>query len=318
MKTPLDLPESKIIQTVNSAFRIAIGYIDFIPAGEASWLYKAKTNLGEELAIKIQKSVEAAPSEVIAQLTEHHYEWIPESFLTPDSLLWASAHGYYFSVQRFVASEVNYEADSLPDKTYLEQIGAALAALHTQTLDPAKLPNVQYEPFTLDGVATAKKLLANILENDSDNKDIQRAQQVLATHQSSIEQFFTTMTNHSDALRTSNRALTVVHGDMHFGNILMPKNDHIYLIDWDNTKFSLPEKDIMFYSDDQIRSVSRGYGRNLLEDRVAVQYFRNYLVVRALIFFLQRLTADDKVDSFAADKIVEIFDMGPFMQRALQ
>lgn len=318
MKTPLALPDAYIINAVNDAFELTVSHIAFIPAGEASWLYKAATATNEKYVIKIQKEVEAAPSEVIAQLTEHHYEWIPESFLTTDSLLWATAHGYYFSVQRFVASEVHFEADSEPGEVYLEQIGTALAALHAQQLDRTKLPHVSTEPFTLDGVATAKQLLADILASTSDNEHMKRSQEVLARHQTSIEQFFTTMTAHSDTLRSSARELVVVHGDMHFGNILAPKDDHIYLIDWDNTKFSLPEKDIMFYSDEQIKAVSRGYGRDLLQDRVAVQYFRNYLVVRALIFFLQKLTAGEKVDAFAADKIVEIFDMGPFMQRALQ
>lgn len=317
MKTPLTLPDNDIIHAVNNAFSLAIVHLEFIPAGEASWLYKATAETGEQLVVKIQKSVAAAPSEVIAQLTEHHYQWIPESFLTAELLLWANAHGYYFSVQRFVDSEQSYEADSSPDNTYLEQVGRALAALHSQPFEPAKLPHVESEPFTLEGVATARQLLADILSNTDDNEHIQRARRVLQIHKASIEQLFVNLTTYTELLSTLPRKLTIVHGDMHFGNILAPKNDHLYLVDWDNAKYSLPEKDIMFYSDDQIQAVSKGYGRNLLEDRVVVQYFRNYLVIRALIFFLEKLTHGTVVDTSAADKIVEIFDMGPFMRRAL-
>jgi thiamine kinase-like enzyme len=318
MKTRVDIPEGTIIQQVNSSFHLDVTKLTFIPIGEASWLYEATTSNDEHYVIKIQHQVDAAPAEVLAQLAETRYKWVPESLMTDDSMLWVKYGDYFFSVQQYIDSENLHHAASEPDDEYLHELGTALKELHNNLFDKTKLPTVSVEDFKPKVFDTAKALIARLDSDETDEMNVIKVKQIFAKRRQNIDKLFENMLAFGNELRNTEFDLKIVHGDMHFGNILKPDNDHLYLIDWDHTMFSLPEMDLMYFTDSQIAEIGKTYGTDLLGNRTAIQYYRNFLLVRAINFFLDRLfdskhTNKDEI----AKSIIEIFDMSPYFQRAL-
>lgn len=321
MKRPLAIADSDIILKANNAFHLDFKRIEFIPIGEASWLYKATTAAGEQYVVKIQHDVKAAPAEVLAQLAEAHYKWAPESILTSDSMLWAKDGEDFYSVQRYIHSDVLYAAEAEPDEEFLHELGSALRDLHTSQFDKTKLPQVTTENFQPTVYDSAKDLVAQLNVYSERDAHILQVKHLFEKRQRDITQLFENVVRYGSELRDSHAEFVLVHGDAHFGNILKPQDDHLYLIDWDHPKFSLAEMDFMYYTDEQIHAMSEAYGKDLLSNRTAIQYYRNFLLVRAIDFFLGRLF-DEKYtnDDGFIDLIVAIFDnKSPFLylERAL-
>lgn len=319
MRKPLELPATEIIRIANSHFGRSFVALEFIPLGEASWLYRAEESDGAQFAIKIQHNVDAAPAEVLAQLAEAAYPWVPRSYFTKDSLLWAREDDLYFSVQQYIFVDSLHHAASEPDTDFLHELGLALTELHSQTPDLSRLPHVRAEDFHPPVFNSAKQLISRLDGIVSTESNIVRAQQVFKTQRKDIDQLFVNMVEYGATLQRSSLRSGLVHGDTHFGNILKPQDDHIYLIDWDHAMFARPEMDLMYYTDEQIKTISETYGRNLLENREAVQYYRNFLLVRAMDFFLARLFDPRHASDESIPKsIEEIFTKSPYLERALQ
>lgn len=315
MKKALGISDEDLTQAISSAFTLDLVSFEFIPIGEASWLYKAASKDNGLFIVKIQKNVDSAPSEIIAQLTEKEFEWIPRSYLTNEQLLWAKINDYYFSVQEYINTEELHHAASSPASDFLIELGNGLASLHQQELDESKLPHVSRETFKPNEFAKAQELIRTLQQTNNDSLD--EVKQVFGLRANEIDQLFTNTTIYGDILKSAPNRLGVVHGDMHFGNILKPAEGHLYFVDWDHSTYSLPEIDLMYFTDEQIIEISKGYGKDLLENRVAIQYFRNYLLVRALEFYLSKLLNTNLVDKSIAYSLVEIFDMSPYFERAL-
>ena len=318
MRKPLELPPGEIIRMANSHFGRNFITLEFIPVGEASWLYRADEADGSQFVIKIQHEVSAAPAEVLAQLAEASYAWVPQSYFSHDSLLWAKEGDFYLSVQQYIHVDDLHHAASEPDVEFLHELGRALSSLHRQTIDISKLPNVRSEDFQPAVFASARQLISKLDEMSTTELAITRVQRVFNTQRQNIDQLFANMVEYGNILKEKSNENRLVHGDAHFGNILKPQNDHIYLIDWDHTMFALPEMDLMYYTDEQIRTISETYGRDLLENKDAIQYYRSFLLVRAIDFFLSRLFDARHTDDESIPKsIEEIFSMSPYLERAL-
>jgi thiamine kinase-like enzyme len=315
MKKVLDISDNELTLAISSAFNLDLVSFEFIPIGEASWLYKAASDNNELFIVKIQKKVDSAPSEIIAQLTENEFEWIPRSYLTNEQLLWAKIGDYYFSVQEYIDTDELHHAASSPTNDFLIELGKGLASLHQQELDRSKLPHVSRETFKPNEFTKAQELIKTLQQTNNDSLD--EVKQVFNLRKNEINQLFANTMSYGDMLKNTLNQLCVVHGDMHFGNILKPLNDHLYLIDWDHSTYSLPEMDLMYFTDEQIIKISKGYGKDLLENRIAIQYFRNYLLVRALEFYLSKLLNTNLIDKDIADSLIGIYDMSPYFERAL-
>lgn len=319
MRKPLELPDTEIIRIANSRFGRSFVSLEFIPLGEASWLYRAAETDGARFVIKIQHDVDAAPAEVLAQLAEATYSWVPQSYFTKDSLLWAKEGDLYFSVQQYIPVDSLHHAASEPDTDFLHELGRALVELHHRIPDISKLPHVRTEDFYPSVFNSAKQLINQLDSMASAESNITRVQQVFKTQRENIDRLFANMVKYGAVLEKNSPKNVLVHGDTHFGNILKPQDDHIYLIDWDHAMFAQPEMDLMYYTDEQIKIIGETYGRDLLENEEAVQYYRNFLLVRAIDFFLERLFDPRHAsDESIPESMEEIFNMSPYFKRALQ
>jgi len=233
--------------------------------------------------------------------------------------MWAEVGSLYYSLQEYIHSDQLNHAASEPSSEYLVQLGEVLRKLHGIEISETLRTDVFAESLHPAIASDARASLESVLTYTGDDNSIKSVQHTIVTRRENIEQLFTNLSKLGDELVKLGESQVIVHGDMHFGNIIEPRNDHIYLIDWDHAKLSLPEMDLMFFTDDQITHISTGYGRDLLTNRAAIQYHRNYLLVRALDFFLAKLlTSNDKHREDLATSFNEIYNLSPYFRRALQ
>lgn len=289
MKTQLPSPHTEIVAQINALFPVVITSLRFVPAGESSWLYAGTRQDQPDVAIKIQKDVDAISSEVLAHLARYDFKWMPQVVLSNAGNLWEQSDGLFYSVQQYIEPEMQFHAGPEPNVEYLQELGKMLHSLHEISIDDAALKDVPREVFHPPILDDAKMTLARLKSVDASDKSILGIQAKLAGLLPGIEQSFSRLEQYGNELARQNHDFVLCHGDLHFGNTIQAKDDELYIVDWDEASIALPEFDLKYMSDQQITEISKGYGSDLPNNPVALMYYRNLLIVRATWFWINRL-----------------------------
>jgi len=318
MKLPLTLSNSQIISTVNRLFDVHVTRVNFLPVGESSWIYIAVDKNGQRNVVKAQKEVTPASVEIMGELMRQRYKWTPAVMFSKRGVVWEEVDGIYFSLQQYIEPSELKHADSMPSKVYLQQIGQLLKELHSIRVNDASIAHVKTETFEFTTATLAKKALAQLHSSSSDTQSVRTVRTMMAQQNGQIAQLFKNCYTLGAVLAEQKLPMSITHGDLHFGNVIESTQHHLYVVDWDHAMIAPREHDLMYFSDEQLVAISDGYGRNLLENKVAIRYYRNYLLIRALWFWLHKLLEAEAVEQPAiASSIVRIFDDSPYLLRAL-
>jgi len=95
------------------------------------------------------------------------------------------------------------------------------------------------------------------------------------------------------------------HSDIHAGNVLIAKDESLYIVDWDDPMFAPKEKDLMFIGGgignvwnhpDEIDYFYEGYG-DINLDLNMLSYYRFERIVEDIALFGQDLLAKDHDDA---------------------
>lgn len=318
MKTKLPNPDTDLVVRVNALFPVAITNLRFVPVGESSWLYIGKQQNQPSLAIKIQRGVDATSSEVLTHLARHSFKWMPRVVLSKAGNLWESSEGLSYSVQEYVEPKLQFQADSVPDREYLQQLGKALHDLHSISHHDLLLNDKSHQKFHSPLLNNAKQALARLMSVGNSDKTILGVLAKLPEMLPEIEQSFVRLGQLENELSGQKHNFVLCHGDFHFGNTIQTKSGHLYIVDWDEAAIALPEFDLKYMSDKQILEISKGYGSDLPKNPTALMYYRNLLIARAVWFWVNKLIDADAADRpGVADAIYEIFSHNsPYMLRA--
>lgn len=318
MKTPLALGDSEIIHAINGRFSTDVTDLDFLPVGESSWIYVASDGEDHRSIIKAQEELNPATEEVLELLRSQDYKWMPQVVVSAAGHVWENIGSLYYSVQQYIGSVSLNHANSKPDDTYLRTVGAMLKDLHGIQFNEMQLQHVDRENFDSPLIAHAQAALEAIARQTEPTEAVRAVQSCFDAQAENIDQLFSNLARYGSDLRDAQPRLVLTHGDVHFGNIIEPSDDHLYLVDWDEASISLPAMDFKYFSDEQLAVISDGYGQNLLADRLQLQYYRNLLMVRALWFWPTKLLAAPIAEQGAIAKTtIDIFSLSPYFVRAL-
>jgi spectinomycin phosphotransferase len=103
-------------------------------------------------------------------------------------------------------------------------------------------------------------------------------------------------------LQSKSLKFVLCHTDFHGGNILISRNDELYIVDWDNPILAPKERDLMFIGGgiDEIWKSKReeamfyqGYGKAEI-DWTALAYYRYERVIEDLAVICQQLLSTDE------------------------
>jgi aminoglycoside phosphotransferase (APT) family kinase protein len=317
MKTACRLTDKELIFSVKRNYGIEVAALEFLPVGENSWVYIGHTVQGTRTLVKVQTQVSSAAAHVLRHLKEFDYASMPEVFLNGDGEVWSGCNAFFISVQEYIEPEVIRTADSKSDDQILCKLGEALRRLHS--LDAVRgLREIPRDSFASSFARTAREAIDSVKTIKADGSVMDRVQSVIERQAWKIEEVFENERILGAALRKEERPLCLTHGDVHFGNILCSSDHPISLIDWEWSMISLPAYDFMYFDDNQLAAISEGYGKPL-EDRLAIQYYRNHLMLRAFWFFLTgaRHAHADEDKEAALKTFLDIIDDSPYLLRAL-
>ncbi len=318
MKRALDLSESEIIAAVNEKFGCNFNELEFLPAGESSWVYIVVDETGRKSVLKILKLPEVSTVEVLESLSNRSFRWMPQFKKSIQGNLWEEIGGLYFSIQEFIHADTLHNTLDTPSNKDLHQLGVVLYELHSLRLEQSELLHVTRESFDSPLINMAHSAVREVVKQMNPSSAIESVRDCLIAQKGSIDQLFINIKEYGSELSKATNDLVLTHGDVHSGNILQSSNG-LYLVDWDEAMLSLPEMDFKYFNDEQLSVISQGYGRDLLKSRLQIQYYRNLQMIRALWFWPTKLlSTEGKEQQLTAMTTLELFDSSPHLRRALE
>jgi spectinomycin phosphotransferase len=331
MREPPNLPDQKIVATLEAHYALSVAALVFLPLGDdtASATYRVQTASGLALFLKVRAgdgfSVPslAVPHALCNQGVPHILAPLP----TVTGTLWASVDDFALSLYPFIEGHMGADV-GLSDAQW-RAFGATVKQIHTAELPPDLQRIVRREAYIPSRWDVLAGLEAAIALSDLADP----VQRELAAFWHSRQDRIRTLANRTDALGRQLRGASLphvlCHADLHTWNVLLDGDQGLWIVDWDETVFAPKERDLMFVVGGIGRDLVRphettcflqGYGAAAI-DPYALSYYRHAWAAQDIaaygerVFFLPDLGEDTR--RHALHGLMSLFEPGNIVDIAL-
>ncbi len=299
-----DLQDGDLVACLQAEYGLQIAAIAFLPVGadrdaavyraiatdETPYFVKLKRGAFDEMAVAIPKFLhDQGIRQIIAPLA------------TQSGQLWAELGDFKVILYPFVEGHNGFQS-ALTDRQWID-FGAALKAIHSVTLPPALMNRIQTEHFSGRWREVVRAFQAQIAKEEFSDPIAVELAAFLRSKQAQIDFLVGQAEQLGLALQSHPPKFVLCHSDIHAGNLLIDKNDHFYMVDWDNPILAPKERDLMFAgggqfgaartADEEERPFYQGYGQTEI-DPIALAYYRYERIVEDLAAYSEQLFLTDK------------------------
>lgn len=221
-------------------------------ADEASLLWRGVGADGESYAVKLSGGGTPAGLIVSVHLAEHGVAGVMYPLIGRHGRPWSDREGRRLSVVPWVSETRALEGEMSP--AHWRSYGALLAKVHATAVTDALAKSLPREDHTHDQVASAARTVDSSLRlTDEDpaaaGRMVDGLVRALAQEWCAGDRV-STLLDQADRLgrelHTQKSSSVVCHGDPHLGNVLIGRDERVWLIDWDDAVLAPPERDLMF------------------------------------------------------------------------
>lgn len=274
MLTPLEINQEELLHKLNSKYDIGATDIDFVPKGEASWVYIVRKHKNNQWLLKVHKAKNLSSTRfrILHDLyTKAGIENITHPIPNKENSLEFKLKGYPTALFNYIEGKTAIE-QPLTEKHY-EKLGELLGQIHRakKVINYAVKEdfNVPKEEFLS---------VIDYLENSRTASTTQQeAINLLKPIQSRLLRQLENLKKLEATLQNSPPDFVLCHGEPSPGNIMVTPNNKVYLIDWDEPIMAPKEKDLLFF-DKTLTPLLRGYAKYSNDRRInktAVDFYKH-------------------------------------------
>lgn len=176
------------------------------------------------------------------------------------------AHEYTFIVYPFVEGEDGFSR-TLTDEQWVA-LGTALRRVHEVDVPPSLQAQIRTENFSSKWRDEIRSLYANFGAMPVGDEITLGLWQFLQKNKSLIEALVNCSEELGQKFGKKSLRLVLCHSDIHGGNVLLDKNDQVYIVDWDEPILAPIERDLMF--------IGGGVGNVWNKPREEELFYRGY------------------------------------------
>lgn len=315
------LQDLTLIRQLEEHFGLVVSMCHFLPLGEDSWVYRACGSDGSIWLVRLQQEPRQDALEVSAWLRyQAGLEWVVAPVPALDGRYAIPVEKYWLTLAPWIdGQELMARGLTAGDG---EKIGRLLARLHALTgqLPPSLRRRLPQETFCRHRETALKVLQA--ATNPWPAGSIQAALSAwMGEKEPLIHRVLRMAQELGERLRKQQTPLALCHADFHAANILVGRDGHWAVVDWDGLLLAPPERDLFFWYDSPAwEEVAAAYGLPRLPDRDLLEYYALEWVVQEIadygenIFDLP-LSDEQKADSLRAFQ--QLFAPGDVVEKAL-
>ena len=325
---PADLQTATLRDALATDYGLFASAISFLPIGHDAhaWAYRADTRDGASYFLKVRRRITNEAGLMIPHfLHDRGVARVVAPLAATDGTLWATAGDYALVVCPFLGGATGLSA-GMTERQWIEY-GATLRSIHEVAPSTAVETLLRRDDFVPDGAAAIRALDTHVASATFDDPGRSLIAEFWLERRELIRSLVERAEELGSRLAAAAPPLVLCHADVHTNNVLLDGDDHVWIVDWDETMLAPRERDLMFViggiassfvSPAQERLFLVGYG-SVAVDALALAFYRyawatadigafgEQLFVREDLGPLDRREAVERFQSlFAPGSIVDI------------
>lgn len=280
---PADLSTATLRDALATDYELAATDIVFLQVGHDAhaWAFRADTRDGTSYFLKLRRRISNEAGLVVPHfLHDRDVARVVAPLATKVGTLWARAGDYALVVYPFVSGSTGMAA-GMSDRQWIEY-GATLRAIHEVAPSTAVAALLRRDDFAPAGAAEILALDEHVASGTFDDLGRSLIAEFWHERRELIRSLVARAEELGRRLAAARPPLVLCHADIHTNNVLLDGDDHIWIVDWDETMLAPRERDLMFViggigpgfvSPAQERFFFVGYGSAAI-DSLALAFYR--------------------------------------------
>jgi spectinomycin phosphotransferase len=268
-------------------------------------LYRVNTD-NEKYFLKVKKGEIYEPSVTVPRyLKDTGITQVVAPIPTKSGELWEKADNFILILYPFIDGETGMKV-GMSENQWIE-FGAVLKKIHSSKLSSGLASQVKKENFSPKWSGLIKELQTKI-DNSQFTDSLQKELASFWKEKNEeIRAIINRMEELGHLLRTQPLDFVLCHTDIHTANILLDKQNKMFIVDWDNPLLAPKERDLMFIvGAKEEQRFFNGYGKSDINS-VALAYYRYEWVAQEIGDYGERVFLNNDVGEETKKDAVKSF-----------
>lgn len=317
MKEKQSLPDSRIISCLKTDYGIQVATLTFLPLGadiHAS-IYKVQASDQVSYFVKVKRGHHPDTSVAIVELL---HKAAIQQIIPPIK----NVHGkptqriedFTLIVYPFVEGEDGFRRD-LTDHQWFE-LGKALKQVHEIDVPLSIKAQIRREAYSPKWREVIRSLYPQ-LDVEPVDEIAAKLLQFMNKNILAIRRLVDRAEQLSHQLHNHPSKFVLCHSDIHAGNVLLGRDDAIYIVDWDEPIMAPKERDLMFIGGgvgnvwnkpNEEPLFYKGYGKTEI-DLTLLAYYRHERIVEDIAVYGQELLLTKARGEYRSEMYKQFVDM---------
>src|SRR5688572_15354820 len=297
-----NISEQLIVSSLQHEYGLGVISLTFLPLGAdlGTAVYRVVKEDGTEYFLKLRKGFNEIVVLVPLFLKSQGIQEIIVPLETKSKHRWADIGEYKMILYPFIDGTDGFHLE-LSDHQK-RNLGAALKKIH-QVQVPSELQRLlPQETLTSQWRERLKSFQAQVARGTFTEPTAFKLAEFMNSRRRNIDRLVERAEELASKLRSKPLELVLCLSDIHGGNVLISRNDELYIVDWDNPILAPKERDLMFIGGgiDYIWKSEREeaifyerYGKKEI-NIVALAYYRYERVIEDLAVIAEQLLLTDE------------------------
>ena len=297
-----DITDELIISRLQDEYGLRVTSLTFLPLGAdmGTAVYRVVVDDDTAYFLKLRKGFNEIVVTVPLFLKSQGIREIIAPFETKSNKGWADFGEYKMILYPFIDGTDGFHLE-LSDHQK-RNLGAALKKIHRAQV-PSELQRLMpQETLASQWRERLKSFQAQVVRGTFTEPTAANLAEFIKARRRNINRLIERAEDLASTLRSKPLELVLCHSDIHGGNVLISRNDELYIVDWDNPILAPKERDLMFIGGgiDYIWKSQReeaifyeGYGKTEI-NIATLAYYRYERVIEDLAVICEQLLLSDE------------------------
>lgn len=296
------LSDQQVIACLNTDYGVEVALLSLLPLGAEinASVYRAQAHGGESYFVKLKRGHHNNVSTTLLPLLQMagiKHIIPPIKTIHGKAILYIA--DYTLIVYPFIEGQ-NAFSHILTNAQWIA-LGKALRQVHGFSPPPSLHSQIKQETYSPKWRDAVRSLYSNLKTKHSKDKTALKLAAFMNKHHREVHRLVDGAERLCEMIQHLSPKFVLCHSDIHGGNVLVDKNDAIYIVDWDEPIMAPKERDLMFIGGGVANVWNnpheqdffyKGYGKTEI-NRAILAYYRHERIVEDIAHYGQCLLLTD-------------------------
>lgn len=297
LPNPLFPSDQHVVNCLINDYGLEVSNLTLLPLGADinALVYKAQTEDQSSYFVKLKFGRHPNNSAIIIEFLHNAgIQQVIYPFKTIGGQFFQSLEDFTLMIFPFIEGQDGFSQDLTTDQWIT--LGKTMRKIHDIDVPLSIQTLIRRETYTPQWRETVRSLYSYI-EADPMSDEVARELQRFMKQNKLIIQHLVDRAEQLEQQIHNIHQLVLCHADIHGGNVLIDKNDNIFIVDWDEPVMAPKERDLMFIGGgvanvwnklEEEEFFYKGYGKTEV-DKTLLAYYRYERILEDIAIYGQQL-----------------------------